>query len=141
MSLDETVEMATLFLRQRANLHRVTNLQEMCRVLGEQLALNGRRESAEPMDRRQVARAVDHIAQNTEDGLALTSLCQHFWDTDPYTAWVQRATHMGHEFTDSAQVREFHRAQMEEAYAAHENYSTVPDTPESLTQAPADPFS
>jgi len=140
MSFENHVEMATLFLRNRAALHRVTNEQEMQRVLGEQLFLNQRRADPRPVDRGHVRNALSHIAHNVEGGLALTSLCQHFWDADPYSAWVQWAGELDHSFNGAAEVREFHRAQMQEAYAAHENYSPVPDTPESLVDTPAEPF-
>lgn len=131
MSHEENVEVITLFLRQRASLRRVTNHQEVQRVAGEQLHLNGRRGRPRMLEREEVIAAFDTIA-GTEEGLALTTLVVHFWDNDPPSRFPVRADALGHTFDSPDDVGVYREELMEQAFNAHANWNQVPDSPASL---------
>lgn len=126
---EQKVEVITKFLHNRANLKRVTSYQEVQRVAGEQLYMNRVRWTARPIGREQVATALAEIAKTD---LPLVSIVVHFWDDEPGHQFTQFAADAGHTFDSRADLLVFHKAQVEAAFAANENYSPVPDTPETL---------
>lgn len=81
-TFNDKVIATNAFLLNRIGLRRVTNHEELQRVVGQMLFLNGRRSNPFPVDREKIIdalAAVDDLSIK-EHGVLLSALVVHFWD-------------------------------------------------------------
>ena len=70
------------FLLNRIALRRVTNHEELQRVIGQMLFINGRRSNPFPISREKIIDALKAVDEQSvkEHGVLLSALVVHFWD-------------------------------------------------------------
>jgi len=81
-SFNDKVIATQAFLLNRIGLRRVTNHEELQRVIGQMLFANGRRSNPFPLSREKAIdalAAVDDLSFK-EHGVLLSALVVHFWD-------------------------------------------------------------
>lgn len=81
-TFNDKVIATNAFLLNRIGLRRVTNHEELQRVIGQMLYLNGRRSTPFPLDREKVIDVLRAVDENSikEHGVLLSALVTHFWD-------------------------------------------------------------
>lgn len=130
------------FLVNRAKLGRVTNHEEIGRVIGKTLMEKNQRRIDRPVRREKVIdalRAVDDRSYS-ENGVLLSALVTHFWDNGVGRRFFDAAAKRGI-WDGSQKAADFHKAQLEQVYAAYGD--TVPDTIEEIDEdvaSPVNPF-
>lgn len=126
-TFEAKVDEAYDFLTNRASLGRVTNYEELGRVLGRKLMENGKRRIDTPVRREKlpkVLRAVDDRSLS-DKGVLLSAAVVHFWDNDAGHRFFEAAEARG--LYDGTPRRDFHQAQLANTFAAYGGGASVPD--------------
>lgn len=137
-TFEAKVDQAYKFLVNRASLGRVTNYEELGRVLGQKLMESAQRRIDTPVRREKlpkVLRAVDDRSLS-EKGVLLSALVVHFWDNDAGHRFFEAAGARG--LYDGSPGREFHKAQLANTIAAYGGAVSVPDDASELDEVAAE---
>jgi hypothetical protein len=115
------------FLVNRASLRRVTNHEEIGRVIGKTLMEKQQRRIDSPVRREKVIaalRAVDDRSLS-EKGVMLSALVTHFWDNGVGSRFFDSATQRG-VYEGNVDRKSFHESQVKKAFSAYGG-EEVPD--------------
>ena len=127
------------FLLNRIALRRVTNHEELQRVVGMMLFANERRSNPFPISREKIVealKAVDNLSIK-EHGVLLSALVVHFWDDGITPRFYESAVLNGLLSVDAsdAERKAFHAEMLAKVYDAYANVTVPADLSEMF---PAD---
>ena len=122
-TFNDKVIATNAFLLNRIALRRVTNHEELQRVIGQMLFINGRRSNPFPISREKIIEAfaaVDDLSIK-EHGVLLSALVVHFWDDGITHRFYEKAILNGllSPDADEDERRLFHREHLGKVYGTY----------------------
>lgn len=122
------------FLLNRIALRRVTNHEELQRVIGQMLFINGRRSNPFPISREKIIDALKAVDEQSvkEHGVLLSALVVHFWDDGITHRFYESAVLNGLLPVDAsdAERKAFHAEMLAKVYDAYANVTVPADLSE-----------
>lgn len=130
------------FLLNRIALRRVTNHEELQRVIGQLLFNAGRRSNPFPVSREKVIDALKVVDEQSvkDKGVLLSALVVHFMDDGITPRFYESAVLNGLLSVDAsdAQRKAFHAEMLAKVYDAYANVTVPADLSEMFPSDPSD---
>ncbi len=129
------------FLLNRASQNRLTDYNEVQRVVADMLHRRQQRHHAQPISREKIAKVLKKLDDETlaNGNYMLSSIVVHFWDRKAGHRFFEQAQERGffnYKTTDEDR-QEFHKAQVKLAFKSNREFypvilEPIPDTAEEL---------
>ena len=133
-TFNDKVIATNAFLLNRIALRRVTNHEELQRVIGQMLFINGRRSNPCPISRETIIDALKAVDEQSvkEHGVLLSALVVHFWDDGITHRFYESAVLNGLLPVDAsdAERKAFHAEMLAKVYDAYANVTVPADLSE-----------